>query len=201
MNNPFADQPEDQNPYASPADPISMMAASGEFNLIGQRIVGPSPIVLPEICVRCGENAEHGKRYKKKITWSPSWVYLLILINLIVLVIVNMIVKKTAKVEYSLCEPCAGTRWMKLMIAWMAWGLLVVCLCMAASLESAALGIFCFVLFIACIVASVIASAPIKAKDYQKPVFYLGGAKQPFFDAMALRETTGEQAVLAEESY
>ena len=57
---------------------------------------------LPQLCMRCGEPATLAKR--KKFSWYPSWVYLLILIHLLIFLIVALILTKRLTVPVPLCE-------------------------------------------------------------------------------------------------
>lgn len=200
MNNQFADMPEEQNPYASPAEYVTTIVVPGDFDLLGQQIVGPSPIVLPEVCVRCGEDAEAGKRLKRTLTWAPPIILILLLLGPLLLLIVSLVVQKKVKVEYSLCETCARSRWSKVVAVWILIVIMLICFLLAASLESVILAIVGILLFIGALIFAVLSSALITAKKYQDPVFYLGGAKPAFFEAMALRETTNDQVIMAEES-
>ena len=57
---------------------------------------------LPSLCMRCGEPATLTKT--KKFSWHPSWVYLLLLVNLLVCLIVALIMTKRVTVPVPLCE-------------------------------------------------------------------------------------------------
>ncbi|PHS15417.1 MAG: hypothetical protein COA78_04990 [Blastopirellula sp.] len=195
-----AELPEDQNPYASPAITETLAVVPGEYELIGQRIVGRSPIVLPECCVKCGDDALTGKRLKKTLTWSPPWIALFILLGPLILAIVLMVVQKKVNVEYSLCGGCSQKRWSKVIAVWLLIVLMLICWMLAGLFESVMFACAGMVLFLGAFVFALLSAVPIKAKDYQDPVFYLCGANA-FFEAMALRETTNQQAILAEESY
>lgn len=208
------DLSEQENPYASPPISETLTVNPGEFELIGQRIVGPTQIVLPEVCVRCGEDAETGKRLKKTIKWAPIWIYFLLLIHPIIFLLVFLLLHQRCKVEYSLCEGCNRNRWIKLKVFWLLmslaciWGLYCLFISFYTifilfnSLQPSPLfnsetdliirAVLIAVLGIGSIIAGIFAAAPIRVKDYQKPVFFLSGAKPAFFEAMAKRNHTNE---------
>jgi hypothetical protein len=56
---------------------------------------------LPPVCLCCGEKATLFKR--KRFTWHPSWVYLFLPLGLLPVLIVAMIVTKSATIEAPLC--------------------------------------------------------------------------------------------------
>ena len=81
----------------------------------GRRLVTTTKAVLPRRCVKCNQEAD-GKYRQRKFYWYPQWVLLLILINILVLAIVALILRKSASVTFGLCRQHQRRR-VRLMIA------------------------------------------------------------------------------------
>lgn len=95
----------DSNPYAPPAEtslPPSPTSSVYYF-CDGDYLVVRDGADLPPVCVRTNEPAGDGAwRKKVAIAWTPPWVFVLILVNILVLLIVALITQKKAKITYSL---------------------------------------------------------------------------------------------------
>jgi hypothetical protein len=73
---------------------------------------------LPPQCIKCCAPAE-GKPLKRKLTWHPGWVYLLILPGLLFYAIVAMSIQEKATISVGLCGKHRSRRRMHLWIAWL----------------------------------------------------------------------------------
>lgn len=58
--------------------------------------------VFPPRCVVCNDHAKH--RVVKTVYWHESWVYITILAGLLVYAIIAMVTRKSAYVDYGLCD-------------------------------------------------------------------------------------------------
>jgi hypothetical protein len=103
--------PTDINPFQAPQAPLSPTLASSpmiqgqNFQIIGNDIVGSSPIFLPAKCVFCGGDVMQKSYSKRTIYYTPSWVYLGFFIGgLIPLVILVLILRKACIINFGLCE-------------------------------------------------------------------------------------------------
>lgn len=110
------------NPYAAPR---SNVVATAPYP-VGVRVQiwrnGPVLIMektasLPHRCVSC--NAPADIRLTKTLAWHSSFVYLLILINLLIYLLVSLFVRKTAKIEIPLCKAHDDHRNRGIAIAWL----------------------------------------------------------------------------------
>jgi hypothetical protein len=90
-------------------------AAQGVYRLDRQLVVQTGGI-LPPRCVCC--NAPATVWIKRKFLWHPPWVWALILCNLIVLVVVALITRKTMTLEVPLCAEHAEHRHRQRILAW-----------------------------------------------------------------------------------
>lgn len=76
---------------------------------------------LPPICMVCGEPANEDEPIPHKFSWTPSWVWILILAGLIWPFVVGAILRKRRTVFTPMCEEHRGywaNRW------WMGFGIL-----------------------------------------------------------------------------
>lgn len=113
-----------QNPYAPP--PLYpqgqvYVAEVADFPGLwraGNVLVMHRQAMLPPICVKSGVATEG--RLRRRLTWFPAWAWLGILGGLLPLLIILLLVQKTANIEIGL-SPEWKTRRMKRML--IAWGL------------------------------------------------------------------------------
>ena len=75
---------------------------------------------LPSRCVCCNGPATGVKR--RTFYWYPPWVYALILLSPLILIVVSLVVRRTARIDIPLCDEHLAKRRKRLWIGW-AWGL------------------------------------------------------------------------------
>jgi hypothetical protein len=93
------------DPYAAPTARILGHTRSGRMRIEGKCLVAPLGATLPPICVITGKpQVLPGSRQSKTLTWSPPWVALLFLVNVLLMLIVSYFTRKTTLVSYSI-EP------------------------------------------------------------------------------------------------
>ena len=99
---------DEENPYAPPsAPPLPQSHGPGgaslaDFRREGNKLVVTKGARLPDICLVTGEPTAPEQRRARRLYWTPSWVIALILVNLLVLIVVALLVRKSAMVTYSL---------------------------------------------------------------------------------------------------
>jgi hypothetical protein len=102
----------ENNPYAPPVQASQPLSPPGDvfFFREGDFLVVRDGAVLPTVCLRTNEPAGEGSwRMKVGIAWTPPWVFLLILLNILVLLIVALVTQKKAKITYSLSAAVRGS--------------------------------------------------------------------------------------------
>lgn len=96
----------DPNPYATPqasSPPVSSSNNHSAFFRDGKFLVVRDGAVLPERCLVTNKETSHADwRKRVTISWFPSWVFITILLNLIVMAVAMLITQKKAGVTYSL---------------------------------------------------------------------------------------------------
>jgi len=176
------------NPYSAPAVEVtSLDAPSGDTDLqiLGLRAFGATPVHFPaSCCVRCGSDEPGGKRVKKKLAWCSPWVALLLLINVLVLLIVYLFVRKVVNVEYYLCPKCWTALKRRVTVNALLWTGFLAMVIAAVVMESAELGLACIpAFFVALIFGAALGRYPIRVAGYDKPLFELKGFSGEFVRA------------------
>ncbi|MBB5353028.1 hypothetical protein HNR46_003281 [Haloferula luteola] len=130
------------NPYQAPAaahvpgmsDGLLHHASNGAFLYVR------NGAVLPEICPVSGQPVDsQGYRKTRTLSWTPPWIFILFLVNLLVMLIVALIVQKKAKVLLSLSPEVRKNTAKK---RWIGTGLAIsgiTCIAMAISSQDDAL--------------------------------------------------------------
>lgn len=83
----------------------------------GNTLVMKKDAVLPDRCVKSNLPAE--THLPRDLSWHSSWLFLLVLLNILIYVIVALIVRKTAKIEIGLTDLWAKKRRNAILIAWL----------------------------------------------------------------------------------
>lgn len=182
-DNPFA-APQSFEPAVAPPLATSGHRPGRGVRIDGKYLVGRDPMELVTYCVKCGattdpENGE-GKRYRRRLSWAPPWVYIFALVNLIVLAIVYMITRRQVNVAYSLCGPCRKRRFRLQMINAAFWLGLLTAVIVAILTETPGLMLLALVLLIAGLVMLVVVNGPLRIERHKEGVFSLVGAGTPF---------------------
>lgn len=98
----------DVNPYAAPIDLVAQppIIETNEFvRRDGKFLLVWDGAVLPKRCVRTNqdlESPEGGKMLKRKLTWTPQWVWATMLIMWLIAVILASVLQKRCTVVYGL---------------------------------------------------------------------------------------------------
>lgn len=113
---------DDFNPYAPPpivAEKVPIPTASTDVEGLwrdGNTLVVYKGATLPPRCVQT--NQPTASYLERKLTWAPSWVYWLLLVNVILCVIVALILQKKAVLRIGLTEEQLARRSRLIMISW-----------------------------------------------------------------------------------
>lgn len=73
--------------------------------------------ILPKICVKTGQT-QGLVEVKRDLTYTPPWVYILLLVNLIVCIIVALITQKKGKITYYVHYTIWEQRKRNILITW-----------------------------------------------------------------------------------
>jgi hypothetical protein len=87
---------------------------------------------LPPICMRCGNSATVYKQ--KQFSWHPSWVIVLILVNIVVYIIVALALTKRLRLDAPLCQRHRNHWLGRGLVTWLSL-LALICLIIASAIE------------------------------------------------------------------
>jgi hypothetical protein len=153
------------NPYAPPQanaigplpPPLPQPALGNGLWRSGDVLVIRKGSTLPNHCVTC--NRPTGNRWQKTFHWVPSWVYFMILAQLLIYLIVYYSVRKSADLALPLCEDHSEKRKRDTALAWLlVCGGLVLMFASIAAADSPRLLTAVFALAIAGVVSGAVFS-------------------------------------------
>lgn len=130
------------NPYAPPGDmgaPGSPMGFEGfgVWQQDGKAVLYANSGRLPNRCASCNGPGQH--RVHKTFYWHEPWLYVLILGGVLIYAIVAQFARKSASVEYWLCDEHRKKRTLGLVLAWVGFLVGFVLMFVAAGAGSGAL--------------------------------------------------------------
>lgn len=159
------------NPYQPPQSPDP---AQANIYVNDRFLLMPKNTSLPDCCLKCGDPPV--KRYTQKLFWVSPWVYLCILINILILLIVYLVTRKTTAVSYSLCAKHAKEKRIR---GWTLMGFgagIVLFLIASAALESIIPLWLAVADLIGMIIYSLVKPLPLTVKKFEKDQFWIKGA-------------------------
>ncbi len=149
--------------------------------------MGMSPMYLPEYCVKCGNDARHGRRITKVLYFVPTWIYVGLFIGVLLVILLYYAARKPLGVSYSLCPDCARRQKNKKWMAAAAWLVFVVSLIAPIPVGAVSHLMLILALFVLALVASYRANPPLKVTGYRAfdQSFTLKGAGNNFLGVPA----------------
>jgi hypothetical protein len=122
---------QDENPYASPLYtndqetpeiyPVEEVGEASNRRIDvfreGKLLVMRKNAILPDRCVKSNEPA--AGKIRRNLSWHPSYVYFIIILNIIIYAIVASLVSKKATVYIGLSETWIRKRRNAILIGWM----------------------------------------------------------------------------------
>jgi hypothetical protein len=178
---PLATEPAEELPPDAP--PVG--AYQEGWRVEGDTIISPSPLVLPEGCVGCGDPVVGGRRFNRTLYYCAPWVWLTILIGLLPFIIVYLVVRKPLALSYAQCNACAGRQDLKKWIAVGVWILLLAMIVVSIWSQSTIAIAVMAVLFVGALVATVIAGPPLRVTGHSLGYFTVKGASRRFLSNLS----------------
>jgi hypothetical protein len=181
----------DQNPFQAPniSDASSSAANADEYYVNGNNLVVRSGVVLPKKCVFCNkEQGALGKRISAKLYYVSPLIYLLLLVNLLILILIYMLIRKRLDVTYSICGE-HKKRKNYLNVATFAALVLTIGAFMAAGVtHTPALSFFGILCLLAFLVLLIKVSKGLTPKKHENGQFWLGGCGPEFLQEAAINK-------------
>lgn len=173
--------------YSPPNSAVSDAGQSGDLHAQGAVIAGGeiyahTPLDLPtDICLKCGSRETGGTVYDKKVYYIPRWTALLILLNVLLMAIVQMIVRKRIDVTFYRCPECVQKRKRRIMLS--VGGLVAAIAGFAGGIAAdngAIIMVGAIGIVVGIIAVAIFARAALRAKAYEDGRFTLTGAADEF---------------------
>jgi hypothetical protein len=138
---------------------------------------------LPTRCVKCNEPAAEPTK-ARKLYWHSSWIYLLIVVNILIYAVVAIIVRKKVVVAPGLCSVHKRNRRIGIGVSWtiLIAGLALLCIGVSTG-DSAGVGGGMLVM-LAAILVSVFVSRILRANRIDARYIRLKGCGSAFLDSM-----------------
>ncbi len=183
------------NPYSAPAaaaagtpPPIPFLSPAPFYFRDGKFLVIRDGAELPDVCLRTNEPVGGGGwRKKVSFVWNPPWVIALILITPLIGLILMLILRKSAKITYSLNGDSRGKiiRWRFIGLALLMAAIALFFMASASNDDNTMISMIIggFVTLIAALVPLAI-SNPIKVAGYENGWFKIKGCSPGFLDTL-----------------
>jgi hypothetical protein len=180
-------------PTASVSDEADAISVEGNaFDVVSGEIQTRSPLLLPaDLCVKCGSHDPAGKTYEKKVYYVSKWLVLAIFLNLLIMLILYMILRKKLEVLYHLCPECLQLRKKRILLSVAGLGGALLGFGFGISLPSMPLLLISGIAAFASLIALIIfANPPLRARAYSSGLFTVKGASPEFLDQIRKRHET-----------
>lgn len=194
QSSPFSNQ--DFNPYQAPQAPMigaatTTMILGPHLQLVGDQIVGASPIILPQNCIKCGEGVRPLLDMKQRtVYYTPAWAYLGLLGGVLPLLILVLVTRKACLVTFGLCDAHRKRRFRNLLISNGFLVLSIVLFIIGVSdsrkLPNETLLFGGILMFIGSLIAIGVSAKLLVAKQHNKGVFHIQGFKSGFLSKLRM---------------
>lgn len=178
-------QAETFNPYQAPKSIDFVAADVGGIVYDGKTLMIPKQFTFPAVCLKTGAVTDLTPPQRRKLSWYPPLVGLLIIVNILIFAIVAACVSKKGEIHFQLTNAVARKRRNTLLRNWAIFGISVGLICGGAATRNGLLifgGIFG--LLVAFILACV-ASRFLAAKRIDKTHIWLTGVPDDVARALA----------------
>jgi hypothetical protein len=178
---------DQHNPYAPSAASLAGAAVTptevGGTWRDGAVLVLSRDASLPSRCIKCNEPAAEPTK-ARKVYWHSSWIYLLVLLNILIYALVAIIVRKKAVVAPGLCSVHKRHRRVGIAVAWtvLLAGLALLCIGVSKG-DSAGVGGGIILMLVSALVG-VLVSRILRANRIDAKYVRLKGCGSAFLDSM-----------------
>jgi hypothetical protein len=181
------------NPYAAPVDDDGprdreprRTKKSRAWREGDRVVVRKDDARLPKRCVVCNVSVR-GERQRKQLSWNPPWVTVLIFVGLLFYVIAVAVTRKSAWVEFALCEQHDARRRNGLILLWSGLGGGIGLMILGAIVEEPSLIVLGIGLLVVGIVAGAIMARTLHPTKIDEEYVWLNVGR-PFLDSIPYRD-------------
>jgi hypothetical protein len=155
------------------------------YEIKGKRIIGTSPILLPDICVKCGSEGRHGRRVNETMSCGNPLLWLLVFFfNVLAVAIIYLFTKNKVQVSYFMCDKCRAQIHKRKNINCAVWLATIASFAAAVFLGGKTLWIVFFILCVVGIITLAVSRYPIDVDAYENGKFYLRGFSRSYIDKL-----------------
>ncbi|WP_442484930.1 hypothetical protein [Aeoliella sp. SH292] len=181
--NPFQAPLTDAKDYATTV----MQGGRQQAYVDGSYLVVRSGVVLPTRCVKTNQPTSPSEERRQTLYWAPSWIGILILVNLLILAIVYFVVRKGCDITYSESQELRATRRFRVLIASLACAGLFVGLIAGIVVESTVVVVVTILgILVGLITLLIVARAPVRPVKYKKGEFWIRGFSREYLDQLVV---------------
>ena len=179
MNNPYAPPASDVNERKPSNHSASKLLVDCDW------LVVRTGAILPERCVICNaDTSDSGKRYEKKLSYVSPFIYILLLVNILILLIVYLVIRKPVSISYSICD---YHRMKKHKFGWLSLGaaaLAVTAFFCGGIYDFAFLFLIGFILVVTALIYLVLAINGLRPRKHDNGEFWIKGCGPAFLDSI-----------------
>ena len=174
----------DDNPYQSPTVDRSAALSTANVRVDGKYLVVASGAVLPPLCVKTNAPVQQQDIRQRRLSWCPPIVGLLILLSGLLLILVYFIARKHCTITFGLSPAVRQKYRNRRILKIVAVVVLFFVLALTAAIDSAAVILTVFILFLVSVISLFIGNAPLAIAKHRKGEFWISGCSKEFLAAV-----------------
>jgi hypothetical protein len=180
------------NPYQAPAEmqPLASSGTARQYRREEKQLVVKSGVVLPLYCVKTGEPITEEDLRTRTLTYSPSYVIILIVLSLLIGLIVYLIVRKKCTLTFGLSPRIRSKYRNRVLIALFVAILCVGGIFLSVKLDNGMLMFASIVLMLVSLVVVLLGGSPLTAANHVNGRFWIKGCSRAFLDRIESGEDT-----------
>jgi hypothetical protein len=165
--------------YAQPRSPYGGPFAEGGVWRDGKTLIMLKTARLPDYCIRCGV-AANGSHLTRRLSWHHPALYLLIFAGLLIYAIVALIVRKSAKIDISLCQDHVRKHRTAVIAGWLVFLAGIAFIVLAVAKESGGSALFGVLLVFASAISAATWAKVVTVKKIDDYYVWLKGIGESF---------------------
>ena len=167
-----------ENPYAPPKSNDLSGPALAAVHISGKALVLPKEFTFPPICIKTGEAENLVPLQKRRLSWYPPLMIVLVALSPLVFAIIALIFRKKGLIHFQLTKEIARKRKSAIMRNWLLFFASFGAFFMAAKMPDNQISIFVLagtVLFLASLIGAIIAARFLRPQKIDKVQIQLLG--------------------------
>jgi len=170
----------DENPYQAPTMKASASLSTANVRVDGKSLVVTSGAVLPPFCVKTNTAVQQPDVQQRRLSWCPPIVGLLILLSGLLLILVYFIARKQCMITFGLSPAIRKKYRNRRIFKIIAVIVLFFALPFTAAIDSTAVIVTVFILFLVAVISLFIGNSPLAITKHRKGEFWISGCSKEF---------------------